>query len=61
MILEKEIVRSWVGNKNGTILFTIPSTISKQYGLDQPTYVVLEPQSDGILLRKLNEKMEVSA
>lgn len=50
---ENQVIKTWKGNQNNTILFTIPSSISKLYGLDKPSYVVLEPQDKGIFLRKL--------
>ena len=50
---EIEIIKTWHGNRKKTILLALPSAISRRYDLDKPTYVVLEPKQDGILLKKL--------
>jgi hypothetical protein len=54
-----KVIKTWKGNQNNTILFTIPTVISKQYGLDQPSYVVVEPMEKGIFLRKLEVSKDV--
>lgn len=50
---EPIIIKTWRGNKNGSILLTIPDSIKKEYSLDQPTNLILERQETGIFLRKL--------
>jgi hypothetical protein len=60
--IQKEIIKTWSGNRNGSIVLTIPVSISKQYGLDEPTYAILETRNDRILIHKLEEKtVEVPA
>jgi hypothetical protein len=54
MLGGNQVVKTWLGNANNTIYCSIPMKISKRYGLDKPTYVVLEPLDQGILLRKLD-------
>lgn len=55
-MLDNQIVKTWRGNHHNTILCAIPVAMSRQYGLDKPAYVVLEPQEGGIFLRKLEAK-----
>ena len=50
---EPIIIRTWSGNKNGSILFTIPNSIKKEYQLEKPTHLILERCSDGFFLKKL--------
>jgi hypothetical protein len=52
-MLDNQIVKTWRGNHHNTILCAIPVAMTRQYGLDKPTYVILEPKDNGILLRKL--------
>jgi hypothetical protein len=59
-MLRNKIIKTWLGNGNNSILFTLPKCLSKSYGLSEPSYVVVEALENGILLRKLGEKMEVS-
>jgi antitoxin component of MazEF toxin-antitoxin module len=47
------IIKTWKGNRNGSILATIPNNIAKQYNLTEPSHLVLEQHQDGIFLRKL--------
>jgi antitoxin component of MazEF toxin-antitoxin module len=48
----KEIVRTWItGNCSATLV--IPREFAKEYGLDQPSHVIVEKKSDGLLIRKL--------
>lgn len=58
---EFEVIKTWYGNKNKTILLGLPSAMSKKYHLDEPSYVVLEPKKNGIFLRKLTENNTVVA
>jgi hypothetical protein len=58
---QSKIIKTWLGNGNNSILFTLPKSLSKSYGLSEPSYVVVEALENGILLRKLNEKMEVTS
>jgi len=48
----KEIVRTWItGNCSATLV--IPREFAKEYGLDQPSHVLVEKKTDGLLIRKL--------
>jgi len=52
----KEIVRTtWLTGKTSCTL-VIPKEFAKEYGLDQPSHVLVEKQSDGILIKKLQIK-----
>jgi hypothetical protein len=53
MLGNNQVVKTWKGNANNTIYCSIPMAISRKYGLDEPAFVVWEPQDKGILLRKL--------
>jgi len=55
MLGNEQIIKTWHGNRNKTIIFTIPLSMARSYHLDKPAYVVLEPKEDGIFLRKLKE------
>ena len=49
---KKEIIKTWLaGNHSCTLI--IPRTFAQQYGLDEPSHVVVEGTSQGILIRKL--------
>jgi hypothetical protein len=54
-ILEKEkiILKTWKGNQYGTILLALPHEITKKYDLEKPTHVILEKQSNGFFIKKL--------
>ena len=52
-INEPIILRTWKGNKNGSILITLPNKIIREYNLEKPTHLILERQTEGIFLRKL--------
>lgn len=56
---EIEIIKTWHGNKNKTILLALPAAMSKKYHLDEPSYVVLEPTEEGIFVRKLEEAKSI--
>ena len=50
----KEIIKTWKGNGNNSIVLTIPFSLSKGYGLEKPTHVILEARKEGILIKKLD-------
>jgi hypothetical protein len=54
MLGNEQIIKTWHGNRNKTIIFTIPLSMARSYNLDEPAYVVLEPMEEGFL-RKLKE------
>jgi hypothetical protein len=49
---EKKIVKIWITGKSSATLI-IPKDLAKEYGLDEPSYAILEKKSDGILIKKL--------
>lgn len=56
----KQIAKSWKGNKNKSVIVSLPLSLSKKYNLDKPTYVILEQHHDGILIKKLSLDEEES-
>ena len=50
---EPIIVKTWMGNKNGSILLTIPDSVKREYNLEKPANLILEQHQNGIFLRKL--------
>lgn len=53
-IKQSVIIKTWKGNRNGSILATIPIKIAKQYNLEEPAHLILEQHQDGIFLKKLD-------
>lgn len=51
----KEIVRTWLTGSSSCTL-VIPKDFAKEYGLDQPSHVVIEKLPEGLLIKKLNMK-----
>lgn len=49
---EKEIIKTWITGKQSCTLI-IPREFAKEYGLDEPSHVIVEGTSDGILIKKL--------
>jgi hypothetical protein len=49
---KKEIIKTWLTGKHSCTL-VIPKDFAKKYGLDEPSHVVVEGTSEGILIRKL--------
>ena len=50
---KKEIIKTWLAGKHSCTLI-IPKDFAKEYGLDEPSHVIVEGTSDGILIMKLN-------
>lgn len=51
-INKKEIIKTWLaGNHSCTLV--IPKDFAKEYGLDEPSHVIVEGTEEGILIRKL--------
>ena len=48
----KEIIKTWLTGRSSCTM-VIPKDFAKEYGLDQPTHVVIEGTPNGILVRKL--------
>jgi hypothetical protein len=49
---KKEIIKTWLAGKHSCTLI-IPKDFAKEYGLDEPSHVVVEGTSEGILIKKL--------
>jgi len=49
----KEIIRTWLTGKSSCTL-VIPREFAKDYGLDQPSHVVIQKVPEGILIKKLD-------
>jgi hypothetical protein len=48
----KEIIKTWVAGQHSCTL-VIPKGFAREYGLDEPSHVIVEGRPDGILIRKL--------
>lgn len=47
----KEIKKTWViGNNSCTLI--LPRSVAKEYGLEEPSHVVVECTTEGILIKK---------
>lgn len=51
-INKKEIVKTWLAGQHSCTLI-IPKDFAKEYGLDEPSHVVVEGTTEGILIKKL--------
>lgn len=49
---EKKLIKTWLTGHHSCTLI-IPKDFAKIYGLDQPSHVVVEGTSEGILIKKL--------
>jgi len=49
----KQIIRTWLTGKSSCTL-VIPKEFAKEYGLDNPSHVVIKKTPDGILIKKLD-------
>jgi hypothetical protein len=49
---QKEITRTWLAGQRSCTL-VIPKDFAKEYGLDEPSHVILEKKHEGILIKKL--------
>jgi hypothetical protein len=48
----KEISKTWLTGKNA-VTMVIAREIAKEYGLEEPSHVIVEGRPEGILIRKL--------
>jgi hypothetical protein len=49
---KKLVGTTWLaGNSSCTLV--IPKSLAKEYGIDQPSNIVIEGRPDGILIRKM--------
>jgi len=49
---DKEITKTWITGKKSCTL-VIPKRFAIEYGLGEPTHIVIEKRDDGLLIRKL--------
>ena len=49
----KQIVRTWITGKSSCTL-VIPKEFAREYGLDNPSHVVIEKMRDGMFIKKLD-------
>jgi hypothetical protein len=49
---ENKVVRTWLAGSCSCTL-VISKEFAREYGLDKPSYVILEKKPEGILIRKL--------
>ncbi len=54
MINNKLVLKTWKGNKNGSITLTLPAEFTRPLSLDIPSHVIVEVKGDGILIKKLS-------
>lgn len=50
--LDSEIAKTWISGQRSCTLI-IKKELAEEYGLTEPSHVVLERRPDGILIRKL--------
>jgi hypothetical protein len=51
-MVKSEIAKTWIsGQRSATLI--IERTLAEEYGLTEPSHVILERRPDGILIRKL--------
>jgi hypothetical protein len=51
-IERKDIIKTWLAGQHSCTL-VIPKEFAREYGLDEPSHVVIEAKPEGILIRKL--------
>jgi bifunctional DNA-binding transcriptional regulator/antitoxin component of YhaV-PrlF toxin-antitoxin module len=54
---KQEIIKTWLAGQHSCTL-VIPKEFAKIYGLDEPSHVVIEGRSNGILIKKLKINSE---
>lgn len=53
ILKKKEIIKTWLAGRCSCTL-VIPKEFAKEYGLDEPSHVIVEGIPEGILIRKLS-------
>jgi hypothetical protein len=51
-IERKDVIKTWLAGQHSCTL-VIPKEFAREYGLDEPSHVVIEAKPEGILIRKL--------
>lgn len=50
---KKEVTKTWItGQKSCTLI--LPLSVAREYGLDEPSHIVVEGTTEGILIKKLD-------
>lgn len=50
---KKEIMKTWLTGKHSCTLI-LPRSVAKEYGLEEPSHVLVESTPEGILIKKLH-------
>jgi hypothetical protein len=48
----KEIIKTWLTGHHSCTL-VVPREFARQYGLDEPSHVIIEGKPEGILIKKI--------
>jgi bifunctional DNA-binding transcriptional regulator/antitoxin component of YhaV-PrlF toxin-antitoxin module len=48
----KEITKTWISGQSSCTLI-IPKSVAREYGLVEPSHVIVQGTPEGILIRKL--------
>jgi hypothetical protein len=48
---KKEITKTWLAGQHSCTLI-IPKEFAREYGLDEPSHVIVEGTTEGILIKK---------
>lgn len=52
---QEQVIRRTTKNKHGVITLVIPRKFTEEFGLTEPTDIVIVKQPSGLLVRKLRE------
>lgn len=50
---QKAITKTWTSGLGGSCTMIVPKKISKKYGLDKPSHILIEAKTDGIMIKKI--------
>jgi hypothetical protein len=50
---QKSITKTWNSGLGGSCTMIVPKKISKRYGLDTPSHILIEEKTDGIMIKKI--------
>lgn len=51
--LQKAVSKTWNSGLGESCTMILPKKISKRYGLDKPSHIVIEEKIEGILIKKI--------
>jgi hypothetical protein len=51
--LKKAITRTWNSGEGRSCTMILPKKISRRYGLDKPSHVLIEEKINGIFIKKI--------